>query len=216
MLLRLNYSMSNNIKGNDYRYGEIVNNRRPTVSVILIGIGLAGLIDITIFHQILQWHHTTSNKIIPNTMESLQMNILWDGVFLAFSLIITIIGVSLLWYASNSKNKNSLLSNKWSFIGLIFIGFGGFNIIEGIINHHILEMHHVIDVANPFVFDLIFLVVGGLAFLVTGGIFTRLQKAKHNPLVMILNNTGIIMDNVTKIKKTIVAPIYYKTPLLIQ
>ena len=181
MLLRLNYSMSNNIKGNDYRYGEIVNNRRPTVSVILIGMGLAGLIDITIFHQILQWHHTTSNKIIPNTMESLQMNILWDGVFLAFSLIITIIGVSLLWYASNSKNKNSLLSNKWSFIGLIFIGFGGFNIIEGIINHHILEMHHVIDVADPFVFDLTFLVVGGLAFLVTGGVFTRLQKVKHNP-----------------------------------
>jgi hypothetical protein len=77
-------------------------------------------------------------------------------------------------------------------------------------------MYHVIDVADPFVFDLIFLVVGGLAFLVTGGIFTRLQKAKHNPLVMILNNTGIIMDNVTKIKKTIVATIYYKTPLLIQ
>jgi hypothetical protein len=42
-------------------------------------------------------------------------------------------------------------------------------------------MHRVIDVADPFVFDLIFLVVGGLAFLVTGGIFTRLQKAKHNP-----------------------------------
>ena len=62
-------------------------------------------------------------------------------------------------------------------------------------------MYHVIDVADPFVFDLIFLVVGGLAFLVTGGIFTRLQKAKHNPLVVILNNTGIIMDNVTKIKK---------------
>ena len=141
MLLRLNYSMSNNIKGNDYRYGEIVNKRRkPTVSAILIGIGLAGLIDITIFHQILQWHHITSNKIIPNTLESLQMNILWDGVFLAFSLIITIVGVSLLWHASDSKNKNSLLSNKWSFIGLIFIGFGGFNIIEGIINHHILEM----------------------------------------------------------------------------
>jgi uncharacterized membrane protein len=52
---------------------------------------------------------------------------------------------------------------------LIFIGFGGFNIIEGIINHHILEMHHVIDVPDPFVFDVTFLVVGGLAFLIIGG-----------------------------------------------
>jgi uncharacterized membrane protein len=41
-------------------------------------------------------------------------------------------------------------------------------------------MHHVLDVADPFVFDLIFLVVGSLAFLVTEGILTRLQKAKHN------------------------------------
>jgi uncharacterized membrane protein len=181
MLLSHNYPMSNNIKVNDYRHGEILNNRKSIVSAILIGIGLAGLIDITIFHQILQWHHTTSNKIVPNTLESLQMNIVWDGVFLSFSLIITIIGIGLLWYASGSKNKNSLFSSKWSFIGFIFIGFGGFNIIEGIINHHILGMHHVIDVANPFVFDLTFLVVGGLAFLVTGGILIRSQKVKHNP-----------------------------------
>jgi uncharacterized membrane protein len=58
---------------------------------------------------------------------------------------------------------------------LIFIGFGGFNIIEGVINHHILEMHHVIDVAQPLVFDLTFLVAGGLAFLVTGGILVGLK-----------------------------------------
>jgi hypothetical protein len=30
---------------------------------------------------------------------------------------------------------------------------------------------------------LIFLVVGGLAFLVTGGVFIRLQKVKHNPWI---------------------------------
>jgi uncharacterized membrane protein len=171
--------MSNDIKRDDYQPKKIVNNRTSTVSAILIGIGLAGLIDIIIFHQILQWHHTTSHKLIPNTLESLQMNIVWDGVFLAFSLIIMTIGVSLLWKGSGSKNKNSLFSNKWSFIGLIFIGFGGFNIIEGIINHHILEMHHVIDVAQPLVFDLTFLIAGDLAFLVTGGILVGL-KSKRN------------------------------------
>jgi uncharacterized membrane protein len=111
-------------------------------------------------------------------MESLQTNILHDGAFLAFSLIITLAGIILLWHASRSNIKNSLLSNKWSFTGLILVGFGGFNIIEGIINHHILGMHHVIDVANPFAFDLTFLVVGGLAFLVTGGILLRSQKAQ--------------------------------------
>jgi uncharacterized membrane protein len=173
--------MANNVKENDYRYGENVNKRKSTASAILIGIGLAGLIDIIIFHAILQWHHTSSHIIIPNTMESLQMNLLHDGLFLSFSLIITIAGVILLWHASGSNNKNSLLSDKRSFLGFALIGFGGFNTIEGIINHHILEMHHVIDVANPLAFDLTFLVVGGLAFLAAGGLLLRSRKARLKP-----------------------------------
>lgn len=169
--------MVNNVKENDYRYGENANKRKSAVSAILIGIGLAGLIDIIIFHEILQWHHTASHKIIPNTIESLQTNIVYDGVFLAFSLIITISGIFLLWHASSSNGKNTILSNKWLFVGLVFVGLGGFNTVEGGVNHHILEMHHVIDVADPFAFDLAFLIVGGLAFLVIGGILLRTQKA---------------------------------------
>ena len=169
--------MINNVKENDYSYGEIVNKKKSALSAILIGIGLAGLIDIIIFHEILQWHHTASHKIIPNTMESLQMNIAYDGVFLAFSLIITISGIVLLWYASSSNGKNIMLSNKWLFVGLVFVGLGGFNTVEGVVNHHILEMHHVIDVADPFAFDFAFLIVGGLAFLVAGGILLRKQMA---------------------------------------
>ncbi len=49
-------------------------------------------------------------------------------------------------------------------LGLIFIGLGGFNTAEGVVNHHILEMHHVIYVAYSFAFDLAFLILGGLAF----------------------------------------------------
>ncbi len=169
--------MTNNVKETDYGYREIASKRTSSVSAILIGIGLAGLIDIIIFHEILQWHHTTSHKIIPNTMESLQLNIAYDGLFLAFSLIITISGIILLWHASSSNDKNSILSNKWLFVGLIFIGLGGFNTVEGIVNHHMLEMHHVIDVADPFAFDLAFLILGGLAFFVAGGILLRSQKA---------------------------------------
>ncbi len=173
--------MANNVKENDYRYGKNVNNRKSTASAILIGIGLAGLIDIIIFHAILQWHHTSSHIINPNTIESLQLNLLHDGLFLSFSLIITIAGVILLWHASRSNNKNSMLSNKRSFIGLALIGFGGFNTIEGIINHLVLEMHHVIDVVNPLVFDLAFLVVGGLAFLAAGGLLLRSRKVQLKP-----------------------------------
>lgn len=169
--------MANNVKEGDYGLGKPESKRKATASAILIGMGLAGLIDIIVFHAILQWHHTSSLIIIPNTLESLQTNLLHDGAFLSLSLIITIAGIILLWNASSSNSKHSLLSNKRSFLGLVFIGLGGFNIVEGIINHHILQMHHVIDVAEPLAFDLAFLVVGGLAFVVVGGILLKSQKA---------------------------------------
>lgn len=170
--------MSGNVNESGCRHGESLSKRKSATSAILIGIGLAGLIDIIIFHAILQWHHTSSHQIIPNTMESLQVNILHDGVFLAFSLIVTISGIVLLWYAQSLKIKDYFLSHKRSFIGLVLIGFGGFNTVEGIVNHHILQMHHVIEVADPFVFDLVFLIIGGLAFLALGAIILKSQKAK--------------------------------------
>ena len=40
----------------------------------------------------------------PN-QPSIQINVLWDGLFLAFALIVTILGISLLWNASSLKKK---------------------------------------------------------------------------------------------------------------
>jgi uncharacterized membrane protein len=41
------------------------------------------------------------------------------------------------------------------------IGWGGFNLVEGIIDHHILGLHHVREAAaNPLVWDIGFLVLG--------------------------------------------------------
>jgi uncharacterized membrane protein len=160
----------------DYKYVKNLGKRKSSASAILLGIGLAGLVDIIIFHAILQWHHTSSHIIIPNTMDSLQLNILHDGVFLSFSLMIMILGTVLLLYSQDIKNRNYFLIHKKSFVGLLLIGFGGFNTIEGMINHHILQMHHVIEVADPIVFDVTFLAVGGLTFLAMGAILYKSQR----------------------------------------
>ena len=109
-------------------------------------------------------------------------------MFLAFSLIITIFGIVLLWYAFSSDDKVLCFPIN-GYVGLIFVDLGGFNTVEGIVNHHVLEVYHVMDVAEPFAFDLAFLIVGGLAFLVTGGIllitkgltkFWDMLTNKHN------------------------------------
>ncbi len=48
------------------------------------------------------------------------------------------------------------------------IGWGAFNLVEGIVDHHILTIHHVRDdVGAPLGWDLAFLALG--AVLVVGG-----------------------------------------------
>ena len=81
------------------------NPKRAILAAILLGVGLAGLVDTIIFHQILQWHHMVSNKILPSSLESIQINVLWDGLFLAFALIVTILGC-LLWNDSSLNKKD--------------------------------------------------------------------------------------------------------------
>jgi uncharacterized membrane protein len=54
-------------------------------------------------------------------------------------------------------------------VGNMLVGWGGFNLVEGIIDHHLLELHHVRDLPEhvPF-FDWAFLLVGGVAMLLAG------------------------------------------------
>ena len=50
----------------------------------------------------------------------------------------------------------------------MLLGWGLFNLVEGIVDHHILTIHHVReDVANQWAYDVGFLVFGAL--LVVGG-----------------------------------------------
>jgi uncharacterized membrane protein len=51
--------------------------------------------------------------------------------------------------------------------GWILFGWGVFNLVEGIIDHHILGIHHVISGAQQALANVLFLVLG--AALITGG-----------------------------------------------
>lgn len=74
-----------------------------TASMVL-GIGAGGFIDGIVFHQILQWHEMLSDKIPPVTLETKSVNMFWDGIFHMFTLIVFIIGITLLWKLLYRKN----------------------------------------------------------------------------------------------------------------
>ncbi len=134
---------------------------------LLFGLGLGGFFDGIVLHQILQWHHMASHvdRFPTTTVEGLRANTLADGLFHAATYVFVVAGLWCLWRFTMSDEY------RWStraFIGLLLIGFGSFNLVEGTINHHILEIHRVReDSDNAAAWDLAFL-AWGAAMLVGG------------------------------------------------
>ncbi len=109
---------------------------------LLLGIGLGGFFDGIVLHQILQWHHLLSSHgdYPVTTVAGLEVNTLWDGLFHAFTYVAVVAGLTLLWRSSRLTHapfSSRLLA------GLLLMGWGAFNLVEGTINHQILTIHHV-------------------------------------------------------------------------
>ncbi len=145
---------------NEQRY-----NKRLIGAGIVLGMGLGGFLDGILLHMIFQWHNMLSSVIPPITMHAMRVNMLWDGIFHAFTWAMTVIGLFLLWGAVQHP---SVLPSTLSFVGLLVIGFGLFNLIEGIINHLLLAIHHVKEVPDPLMWDIAFLLFGGVLLIAVG------------------------------------------------
>ena len=138
---------------------------RATVAGILVGVGMGGFVDGIVLHQIFQWHNMVSNWIPPTTMEAMSVNMVWDGVFHAFVWVVTLAGIVLLWGAA--YRRDAIFSLR-SFVGQLILGWGLFNPVEGVIDHQILAVHYVRQVPNYTVYNLTFLAVGGVLFILAG------------------------------------------------
>jgi len=122
--------------------------QRPLlIGGIWLGLGLGGFFDGIVFHQILQWHHMlTSAGYPPTSVANLNLNTLADGLFHALTYTFTLIGLTVLWRAST---RNSVIWLGRVLIGAILIGWGMFNLVEGLIDHQLLGIHHVRDDLPP-------------------------------------------------------------------
>jgi uncharacterized membrane protein len=136
---------------------------------ILLGTGLGGFADGILLHQILQWHNMLSSVRPPTDLIAMKYNMLWDGVFHAFTWVMTVAGVWRLWLAGKSENV------PWSsrtFVGSLLVGWGLFNALEGIIDHQILSLHHVHPGQAELAWDLAF-IGSGLVMQVAGCLLIR-------------------------------------------
>jgi uncharacterized membrane protein len=125
---------------------------------VLLGVGMGGLFDGIVLHQILQWHHMlTSAGYPPTSVSNLESNTLADGLFHAGTFLVTAAGLYTLWRAGKQA---TLRGSGHVLLGGFLAGWGGFNLVEGIVDHQLLQIHHVRPGPDQLAWDLAFLAWG--------------------------------------------------------
>ena len=151
---------------------------RPVAAgALLIGVGLGGFVDGIVFHQILQLHNMLSAKIRPNTVVNVEVNMFWDGLFHAFCWVSVAAGLAVLW---NAVLTPRVAKRTGTLLGGLLAGFGLFNLVEGVIDHHILHLHHVVEGPGHLPYDFAFL-ASGAALLAAGVLLVRKSSVRVAP-----------------------------------
>ena len=163
-----------------------VDRKFPVSAGILLGVGLGGFFDGIVLHQLLQWHHMLSSWYPITSIENLELNTRWDGIFHSSTYLFVVAGLFILW---RTAQRRHLYWSTKLLVGTMLIGFGAFNVVEGLIDHHLLGVHHVNETVDPayrIFWDIGFL-VWGAAMLMVGWVLlkqgqdettTRVTRAK--------------------------------------
>ena len=138
----------------------------PKTPGLLLGVGLGGFVDGIVLHQVLQWHHLLSDEgdFPMDTVQGLEHNTVADGLFHTVTWFVVAAGTTVTIHAWQRRR----LAPPWrSHVGMLLVGWGVFNLAEGVVDHQILGTHHVRDdLGGPLSWDIGFLVFGVLLVLV--------------------------------------------------
>jgi uncharacterized membrane protein len=136
----------------------------------LLGFGFGGLFDGILLHQVLQWHHLLS-ALEGAAFRDLRVQVLADGLFHLVMYAVSGVGLWLLWrsrhaFASPGADRRMAAD--------LLIGFGVWHVIDGILSHWILGIHRIrMDSGNPLLWDLVWFLVFGIAFIAVGWLLRR-------------------------------------------
>lgn len=150
----------------------------PLSAGILFGLGLGGFFDGIVLHQLLQWHHMLSSWYPITSIQNLELNTLWDGVFHSATYVFITVGLFILW---RSAHRRHLYWSHKLMAGTLLVGWGLFNVIEGIIDHQLLGVHHVnerVPREQWIYWDIAFL-AWGLAMLISGWLLIRAGRGEQ-------------------------------------
>lgn len=117
--------------------------RRLILSGFLFGCGIAGaLVDLFIFHLLLQWHHFYD-------LSTTRVALVADGIFHAVTWLITVWGLFLL---ADVRRGGRTHWGRWA--GAVLAGMGAFQLFDGVVFHKILGIHQIRYGVDLFRYDL--------------------------------------------------------------
>lgn len=149
--------------------------RWPLWPGLLIGAAMAGLFDGVVFHQILQWHHMIciERHCVTKSVATMVRQNYYDGLFHAAMLALLTAGLVGTGLAAQRDRYS-----RRRFWGAFGLGFGLFNVVEGLVDHHFLEIHHVRFGPGQPAWDVGFL-IAGLAIAIAGGMVARRPRLER-------------------------------------
>jgi uncharacterized membrane protein len=144
-----------------------------TSAGIVLGIGVGGFIDGIVAHQLLEWHHMLSGWYPMTTGDHLRTNMVGDALFHLACLVAVLVGIGLLAAARPAAPPHRLRR----LTGWMLAGWGWFNLVEGLVDHQLLGVHHVRSGPHELAYDVGFLALG--AALVAVGTWLGRRGGAH-------------------------------------
>ncbi|MFN3867143.1 MAG: DUF2243 domain-containing protein [Demequina sp.] len=141
--------------------------RRTVVSGFLFGCGIAAsIIDLFVFHLVLQWHHFYD-------LSTTEVALTIDGFFHAFGWFITVWGLFLL---ADVRRRVGVAWKRW--VGAVIAGVGFFQLFDGVVLHKILGIHQIRYDVDLLLYDATWIGTAVVALIVGALMLWRTQPAR--------------------------------------
>jgi uncharacterized membrane protein len=140
---------------------------RSFLAAFLVGIGVAGFIDETVFHQLFHWHHFYDKS-------SPAVGLVSDGLFHAGSWFATVAGLFL--FADLRRRQAFTPVHWWS--GFC-IGLGGFQLYDGTIQHKLMKLHQIRYLVDIRPYDIAWNAVAAVVVVLGVVLLVRGRRTEH-------------------------------------
>ncbi len=144
-----------------------IESKRSLWVAVLIGVGIMAAIDEIIFHQLLAWHHFY-DQATP------AISLLSDGLLHAGELMAIVAGF-FLWADLRQRQVLDSLSAWAGF----FLGAGGFQAFDGIIDHKVLRLHQIRYGVDLVPYDVAWNLAGACLILIGVILLFRARSMRH-------------------------------------